>query len=89
MYASAMTSMQVFIAQTNQATTNLGNRAARLDLIQQRLTSQQTNFKGLVMENEGADVTELAVQLKSAQTAYDAALLATGKIVQNSLLNYI
>lgn len=89
LYASGMTSMQDYMSQTNLATTNLGNRDARLALIKTRLTSQQTNFKGLVTENEGADVTEVAVQLKSASTAYDAALLATSKIVQNSLMNYI
>lgn len=89
LYASAETEVDGFIDQTNLATTNAGNRSARLDLIKTRLTAQQTNFKGLVTENEGADVAELSIQLKSAQTAYDAALLATSKIVQNSLMNYI
>lgn len=89
LYGSGMTAMQEYMAQTNLATTNLGNRDARLELIKTRLTSQQTNFKGLVNENEGADVTAAAVELKSAETAYDAALLATSKIIQNSLMNYI
>jgi len=89
LYASGMTAMQGYMAQTNLTTTNLGNRDSRLELIKTRLTSQQTNFKGLVNENEGADVTAVATELKSAETAYDAALLATSKIVQNSLMNYI
>lgn len=89
LYASAETKVDGFIDQANLATTNAGNRGSRLDLTTTRLTAQKTNFKGLVTENEGADVAELAVQLKSAQTAYDAALLATSKIVQNSLMNYI
>lgn len=89
LYAGGMTAMQGYMAQTNLATTNLGNRDSRLALIKTRLTSQQTNFKGLVNENEGADVSEVAVELKSAETAYDAALMATSKIIQNSLMNYI
>lgn len=89
LYASAETKIDGFVSQTSLAETSVGNRASRLDLIKTRLTSQQTNFKGLVTENEGADVTEVAVELKSAETAYDAALLATSKIVQNSLMNYI
>ena len=89
LYGKGMTAMQGYMAQTNLATTNLGNRDSRLALIKTRLTSQQTNFKGLVQENEGANVEAVSVELKSATVAYDAALMATSKIVQNSLMNYI
>lgn len=89
LYSSGMTKMQGYLDQTNLAITNCGSRGARLDLVTNRLQSQQTNFKALVSENEGCDVTEVAVQLSSAELAYDAALMATGKIVQTSLMNYI
>ena len=89
LYSSGMTKMQGYLDQTNLAITNCGSRGARLDLVTNRLQSQQTNFKALVSENEGCEVTEVAVQLSSAELAYDAALMATGKIVQTSLMNYI
>ncbi|MDD3138422.1 MAG: flagellar hook-associated protein FlgL [Lachnospiraceae bacterium] len=89
LYSSSITKMQSYLDQTNLAMTNCGSRSARLELVSNRLQSQQTNFKALVSENEGCDVTEVAVQLSSAEMAYDAALMATSKIVQNSLMNYI
>ena len=89
LYSATISKMQGYLDQTNLAMTNCGSRSARLDLVSNRLQSQKTNFKALVSENEGCDVTEVAVQLSSAELAYDAALMATGKIVQNSLMNYI
>lgn len=89
MFEHGMTQMQGYLDQTNLAMTNVGSRGARLEMVENRLRSQQTNFKELTVDNEGADVTELAIQLKSAALSYDAALMATGKIVQNSLMNFI
>ncbi|MDD2972746.1 MAG: hypothetical protein PHE02_11520 [Lachnospiraceae bacterium] len=89
LYASGITSMEGYRAQASLANTNLGNRDSRLELIKKRLTSQKANFEGLVTENEGVDVSKVAVELKSAMNTYDAALLATSKVVQNSLMNYI
>ena len=51
--------------------------------------SQKTNFETLKSENEDADVEEVAVQLSSAELTYQAALMATGKIMQTTLMNYI
>lgn len=89
MFGSAMTSIQGYLDEANLAATNCGSRGSRLELIQNRLKSQQTNFKTLASENEDADVTEVAIQLGSAELSYEAALMATGKIAQTSLLNFI
>ena len=35
------------------------------------------------------DITEVAVKLSSAELTYEAALMATGKIMQTTLMNYI
>jgi len=35
------------------------------------------------------DITEVAIQLTSAELTYEAALMATGKLMQTSLLNFI
>lgn len=71
------------------AITDNGTREARLDLISNRLMDQQTTFKTLQSENEDADIAEVATLLTSAELTYNAALMATGKIMQNSLMNYI
>lgn len=89
MYENGITAMQGYLDQTDLALTNSGNRSSRLSLVKNRLMEQQTSFKQLASDNEGADITQLAIELSSAETSYEAALLATGKIIQNSLLSFI
>ena len=88
-FTAGITAMQGFLNQTNVALTNCGTRGAKLDLIESRLMSQQTTFETLQSENEDADITEVAIKLNSAELTYEASLMATGKIMQNSLLNFI
>lgn len=71
------------------ATTNCGSRGSRLILIQNRLSTQQTNYKELVSENEDADYAELTVQLGSIKMTYEAALSSISYVMQTSLLDYI
>ena len=35
------------------------------------------------------DITEVAIHLSSAELTYEAALMASGKVMQTSLLNFI
>lgn len=82
----------IFKGYTNQATltrTDVGSRESRLKLIQNRLSAQQTNFQELVSDNEDADVTELAIQLKSVELTYEAALSSISYVMKTSLLNFI
>ena len=82
----------IFKGYTNQATvtrTEVGSRESRLKLIQNRLSAQQTNFQELVSDNEDADVTELAIQLKSVELTYEAALSSISYVMKTSLLNFI
>lgn len=82
----------IFKGYTNQATltrTDVGSRESRLKLIQNRLSAQQTNFQELVSDNEDADVTELAIQLKSVALTYEAALSSISYVMKTSLLNFI
>ena len=62
---------------------------SKLELIENRMKSQKTTFETLKSENEDIDVTETAINLKSAEMTYDAALMATGKVMQTTLLNFI
>lgn len=86
---STISSTQKYLDDTNVAITDNGTREARLDLISNRLMDQQTTFKTLQSENEDVDIAEVAVQLTSSELTYNAALMATGKIMQNTLMNYI
>ena len=84
-----ITSMQKSLDTANIAVTDNGTRAKRLDLINTRLMTQTTTFKTLQSENEDIDLAQAATQLTTAQVTYEASLMATGKISQTSLMNYI
>ncbi len=81
--------MQKALDNANIAVTDNGTRLKRLDLINSRLMTQSTTFKTLQSENEDIDLAESATQLTSAKVTYEASLMATGKISQTSLMNYI
>ena len=89
MFESGITKMQNHLDTANLAVTNCGTRSKTLELISTRLMSQKTNFETLESENENVDITEVAIQLSSAELTYEAALMATGKIMKTSLMDYI
>ncbi len=88
-FESGITAFQNHLDDANAALTAVGNRSLRLELVENRLNAQKTSFEELTSENEDADLEDLAVRLKSANLTYDAALAATGKMLNTSLLNYI
>ncbi len=89
LFEANITNMQQHLDLANTALTATGNRGARVELVANRLAKQETNFKTLSSENEDVDMTEVAVNLGSVELAYQAALMATGKISQTTLLNYL
>ncbi|MBR5422104.1 MAG: hypothetical protein IK115_13250 [Lachnospiraceae bacterium] len=88
-FSKYITKTQSYLDDANEAVTQCGNRDKRVSLAENRLNEQQTTFKTLQSNNEDADATEVAVQLSSAEVSYEAALMATGKMIQTTLLNYL
>lgn len=89
LFESGITKADGYLNRNNVALTNCGTRSKRLELIENRLSTQLSTLKELKSDNEDADIAETAVKLSSAQYAYDAALMSTAKILQENLLNYI
>lgn len=89
MFEGGITKMQKHLDAVNFAVTENGSRGQKLELISNRLMSQQTNFETLRSENEDIDITEVAIKLSSAELTYSSALMATGKVLQNNLMNFI
>lgn len=89
LFEQGITSFQGYLDDTNLCITNCGTRGSKLDLIKTRMQNQKTTFETLKSENEDADITEVAIQLSSAELTYEAALMATGKVMQTTLLNFI
>lgn len=89
MMQGAITKMQKYLDDSNVAVTDNGTRSSRLELITNRLMEQKTTFRTLQSENEDVDIADVAISLTSAELTYNSSLMATGKIMQTSLMNYI
>ena len=88
-FENQITKYQKYMDDSRVAMTENATRGKRLELVKTRLTNQQATFKELQQDNEGIDITEVAVELTSSELTYNAALMATGKIMQTNLMNYI
>ncbi|MCM1089569.1 MAG: flagellar hook-associated protein FlgL [Butyrivibrio sp.] len=89
LFEHGITTFQNYLDGANLCITNCGTRSKKLELIENRMQSQKTTFETLKSENEDVDITEVAIQLNSAELTYEAALMATGKVMQSTLLNFI
>jgi flagellar hook-associated protein 3 FlgL len=67
----------------------VGSQTIRLETTAGRLTNQDFNFTELLSEVEDADMTELVTQLATQETSYQASLMASSKIIQPSLLDFL
>ena len=88
-FENQMTKYQQYSDDSRVAMTDSATRRSRLELISTRLTNQKLTFKELQQDNEGIDITEVAVELTASELTYNAALMATGKIMQTNLMNFI
>lgn len=89
MFEHGITLMQGYLDDTNVSLTNVGTRSKKLELIENRMQSQKTTFETLKSENEDIDIAEVIINLSSAKLTYEASLMATSKVAQTSLLNYL
>lgn len=89
MFAGAITKFSAYQDRLNVKISDVGALRARVDLTKERVSEQRMNFAQLQDENININLTDSAIDLKSAQTALEAAQAATAKISQQSLLNYI
>jgi flagellar hook-associated protein 3 len=67
----------------------VGAKVKRLETTDSRLGDLEYNFKNLLSEVEDADLTKLVTDLAAQENSYQAALIATSKVIQPSLLNFL
>ncbi|MCI8692965.1 MAG: hypothetical protein HFH91_09545 [Lachnospiraceae bacterium] len=89
LFAGGITELQKYLSDANLCVTDCGSRSSKLELIKNRSQNQKTTYETLKSENEDIDITEVAIELSAAELTYDAALMAAGKVMQNTLLNFI
>lgn len=88
-FEQSITTFQNYLDDTNLSITNCGTRSSKLELIENRMQNQKTTFETLKSNNEDVDITDVIIQLTSAGLTYQSALMATGKVMQTTLLNFI
>lgn len=73
----------------NIALTDAGSRYSRLDMVKTRLEDQSNSITELLDSNEQVNIEEAIVNYQDAYTTYMASLSATGKVAQNTLLDFL
>jgi flagellar hook-associated protein 3 FlgL len=71
------------------AVANVGSRATRVDGLQQVNTDRALALSSQLATAEDVDMPETIMRLQMAQVGYQAALAATAKAIQPSLLDYL
>lgn len=67
----------------------VGASAARLEATMFRLIDLNINFTRLLSEVEDADITVVLTDLAAAENNYQASLMASAKLIQPSLMNFL
>ena len=89
LFEGGLTAFQKYLDDANICVTNCGSRGSKLELVKNRTQNQKTTYETLKSENEDVDITEVAIELSAAELTYDSALMAAGKVMQTTLLNFI
>lgn len=72
-----------------QVRSEVGARANRIDLMDNRLDDLELNLTDLSSKTEDADMAETIIKLKNDENVYQASLSSGAKIIQPSLLDYL
>ncbi|WP_429085486.1 flagellar hook-associated protein FlgL [Brassicibacter mesophilus] len=67
----------------------IGAKTNRLEMTQNRLESDDVNFTRLLSENEDADMAEVIMNFKMAESVYLASMSAGSRIIQPSLVDFL
>lgn len=68
---------------------SLGASVNRVELIAERLNTQEVSISELMSKNEDADMAEVMTNLKTQESVHQAALGAGARIIQPTLLDFL
>ncbi|MRG84785.1 flagellar hook-associated protein FlgL [Salinibacillus xinjiangensis] len=68
---------------------NLGARMNRLDMVEDRLSSQEITATQIMSDNEDADIEKVIMNLKTQESIHRAALSTGARIIQPSLIDFL
>jgi flagellar hook-associated protein 3 FlgL len=68
---------------------DLGARQQGLDVLSDRLDAEEVDLKNALSLEYDADFVDVVSNLAARQAAFEASMMATGKISQMTLMNYL
>lgn len=72
-----------------QVRAEVGARANRIDLMENRLSALNLNLESLSAKTEDADIAETIIKLKADENVYQASLSVGAKMIQPTLVDYL
>jgi flagellar hook-associated protein 3 FlgL len=85
----AINMLDACMLQTSFARAELGARQQGLDLLAERLDTEDTELRDTLSREYDVDFVEVTSRLTAQQTALQASLMSTGQVLQMTLLNYL
>ena len=89
LYSEGIGKFQGYLNTVTLARTDLGSREDRLNLTENRVSSQQSTFEELKTRNEDMELSDIIIEYTAAYNAYQASLQASAKANGQTLLNYL
>jgi flagellar hook-associated protein 3 FlgL len=77
------------LTQVTNERADVGARLNRLDSTESHWADFKINIQKMLSNMEDLDITQAAIDLTAQQTAYQASLSSSAKIIQTSLLDYL
>lgn len=87
--SNSLGTIDAAISNTLEVKAEIGAKTNRLEMTQKRLDSDAVNFKRLLSENEDADLAEVIMNFKMAESVYLASMSAGARIIQPSLVDFL
>ena len=87
--SSALDSLNQSMTQVTDTRADVGATLNRLDASESHLSDFKLNIQSLLSDTEDADLTQAITDLTAQQSAYQASLAVSAKIIPPSLLDYL
>lgn len=72
-----------------EARAHVGARINRLEMVQDKMSDLELNFTQLLSKAEDADIAQVIMDLKTQESVYRAALSASSRIIQPTLVDFL
>ena len=88
-FSANIANFQRYLDEVSAMQSDVGSRMTKLEMIETRVREQLASFKELKSQNEDVESDVAITNLNEANLAFNAALAATGSIIDKTLLDYI